>query len=1111
MKYYKILVLTFILFSNLFGKTNEKVSLQLLWKHQFEFAGFYIAKEKGFYDDVSLDVELKEYDFSIDIVSDVEQGKSTYGIGYPNIILDKSRGANINIISAIFQSSPHILVSLKSSNINTIDDFKNKTLMIESNAMKTAPILSMLYSKNINLNDIVMVEPTFNIKDLITGKVDIYSAFISNEIYKLKNKNIEYKIWDPKNYGFDFYNDLLFTSTKELSNNERRVQNFKEASLKGWRYAFSHIDETVNLILKKYNTQNKTKEALFYEAEQLKKLALLNTNEIGVINKNKIQRIIDIYNLMGLIQNKIDIDEFIYKTKNSIINLTAEEKLWIKNNIVKIGISPWYPITYYNKKNNEFGGVGFDMVNNVVKNLDLNVQYVPNKWNVLLEDFKQNKIDVLPTTYYTKQRAVYGHFSKPYMDIKEQLYVKKDKNINSFEDLENGSIAIVKSYGAIEKIRKKYPTIKIIEVDTLKQSVNMVLSNKVDAIFNTQFGIDSFLNDNFIYDLKPIYQTNFIPSPLHLFTNKNNTILQNILQKGLNALSYEEKNKIVSKWTNGQNNTKEIQNTKLDFLTKNEKDYLKNKQHITMCIDPAWMPFESFQNDEYIGMTADYFKIFKEDFKLPIEIIKTNTWPESIDFAKSRKCDILSLVMETPKRKEYLNFTTPYLKIPLVLATNQSVTFVSDFRTLKNEKIGIPKGYAFIELLKTKYPNLNIIEVKNIKDGLQQVKDGKLFGYIGTLASVGYMFQTEFTGELKVAGKFDETWELGIGVRNDDLVLLNILQKSIKKISEKTHREILNKWIAIKYDQKVNYNLLWQVLLVVAIIFIFVIYRQIVLRKANQNLHQKVQEKTKELLELNKNLELKIQNAIEENAKKDRILYTQSKMAAMGEMLANISHQWRQPLSVISTVASGIKLKLEYDIFEKDEEIKNLDLLINSTNYLSATIDDFKNFLNPEKTNKQFNVKKIIDKTIQMFGKNFTSHGIEIITNTEDLELIGHENELLQVIINIINNAKDSLEAKKIDKKLIFIDLFTQNDKIILTIKDNGRGIDASILPKIFDAYFTTKHQSIGTGIGLYMSYQIIKNSFNGSIIASNEKFNYENNIYYGAKFTISLPINNKV
>lgn len=1228
---YKILLSFFFLFTSLFASTNEKVSLQLIWKHQFEFAGFYIAKEKGFYDEVGLDVEFKEYNNSINIAKDVSEAKSTYGIGYPSVILDKINGANIHLLSAILQSSPHTFVSLESSGIKTLDDFKDKKVMINKNAVYGASLMAMLKTHNISIEkDMKAVPTSFQIDDLINGKVDIKSCFLSNEPFLLEKENIPYKVWDPKDYGFEFYDLLLFTSSDELQNHPARAESFRKASLKGWKYAFENIDEAIELILKKYNTQNKTKEALLYEAKIIKELAFYKTDTIGTINKHKIQRIIDVYNFMGLVSNKVDLDDFIYNKPLNTTNtnrLTQEEKNWIENNTIKVGISPWHPITYLDKKTNSFSGVGFDIFDAVVKKLNLQIEYIPNSWSKLLKEFKDGAIDVLPTTFYTQERDQFGYFSQPYLDIKEQLFVKKDSNINGFEDLKNKKIAILKDYGAISKIKAKYPTITIVQTATLKESIELVLTNQADAVFNSQFNISSFLKDNFIYDLKPLYQIDFKPSPLHFLIDSNNIVLQKILEKGLESFSYKEKNTIISKWIDIKEDIFKKTN---DFLTQEQKNYLNNKKQITMCIDPSWMPFESFKDGEYIGMTADYFKVFKDDFNLPIQVVKTDTWSQSIDFAKSRKCDILSLAMQTPQRSKYLNFTTPYLKIPLVIATKHDVSFISDFKTLVDEKIGIPKGYAFVELLKIKYPNINIIEVKNIQDGLQQVKEGKLFGYIGTLASVGYMFQKEFTGELKIAGKFDENWELGIAVRDDDLMLLSILESSVNHIDQDTHRTILNKWIAIKYEKRVDYTILWQIAIVVLVLVLFFIYRQILLKKTNTTLQELVKDKTKELQEFNESLENKVQQRTQElnssklklkesynemrhildstmeaififedgycidvnneaiklygypnkeamlgktalslvtqeyldlvkehirnNYKepyeidtiksdgshfptlvrgssfikdgknlrittgldltdlksKESLLVQQSKMAALGEMLANISHQWRQPLSVISTVASGMKLKLEYDMFNKEEEIKNLDILVDSTSYLSATIDDFKNFLNPEKINKTFTIKKVIDKTLQMFGKNFTSHGIEIITDIDDSQIVGNDNELLQVIINIINNSKDILNQKDLDKKLIFIDLHKTSSNITLSIKDNGGGIDESILTKIFDAYFTTKHKSIGTGIGLYMSYQIIKNSFKGDLIASNEKFIFENKEYQGAKFTISLGINSK-
>jgi signal transduction histidine kinase len=244
---------------------------------------------------------------------------------------------------------------------------------------------------------------------------------------------------------------------------------------------------------------------------------------------------------------------------------------------------------------------------------------------------------------------------------------------------------------------------------------------------------------------------------------------------------------------------------------------------------------------------------------------------------------------------------------------------------------------------------------------------------------------------------------------------------------------------------------------------------------------------------------------------RDKLLFEQSKMASMGEMIGNIAHQWRQPLSVISTVASGILLRFEFGDFDKDRIVKELESLEESAQYLSQTIDDFQNYLKPSKQTQFFNIEDVVNKNINMFGKGFISKGIHIITHVKGSLYEGNENELLQVIINILNNAKDAFidSDKNIENKIILIELYETKKNIILTIQDSAGGVPEDIKNKIFEAYFTTKHQSKGTGLGMYMSYQIIKNSFKGTLCVENKTFNYDDKSLYGACFTIVLPLKN--
>ena len=243
-----------------------------------------------------------------------------------------------------------------------------------------------------------------------------------------------------------------------------------------------------------------------------------------------------------------------------------------------------------------------------------------------------------------------------------------------------------------------------------------------------------------------------------------------------------------------------------------------------------------------------------------------------------------------------------------------------------------------------------------------------------------------------------------------------------------------------------------------------------------------------------------------EKEERDKLFFQQSKMAAMGEMLGNIAHQWRQPLSVISTAATGIKLQKDLNILNDKDLDYAMSSINNSAQYLSKTIDDFRSFFDPKNNKeKEFSLLEMIEKSLSIVSSQFVSKNIEIIKNIEDIKILSSENELIQVILNILNNAKDALNKIENSKKLIFISIYLKNEEIFIEIKDNAGGVDNDIVEKIFDPYFTTKHQSQGTGIGLYMSQNIIKNILNGHLKVSNDTFIYEGVEYIGAKFTISL------
>ncbi len=240
--------------------------------------------------------------------------------------------------------------------------------------------------------------------------------------------------------------------------------------------------------------------------------------------------------------------------------------------------------------------------------------------------------------------------------------------------------------------------------------------------------------------------------------------------------------------------------------------------------------------------------------------------------------------------------------------------------------------------------------------------------------------------------------------------------------------------------------------------------------------------KTKKLFRVySDDLEHRIEVAVKESEKKDKLMQQQSKLAAMGEMIGAIAHQWRQPLNTLMINIQNLKY------FQKDGYLKDKDFISDYVSenkkiikFMSRTIDDFRNFFKIDKEKRDFSIMGAVNNTLKLLSAQLKNHNIEFLIEGEDFECRGYEREFQQVLLNIINNAKDAIIEKGIKKGYIKIKIDKQNRSV--TISDNGGGISDKIIERIFEPYFTTKEQGRGTGMGLYISKMIIEENHNGKL-----------------------------
>ena len=806
-----------------------------MWLDQFEFAGFYVAKEKGFYEKAGIDVELKKFDNSINVLNEVMENKADFGLNSTSLIIEKSNGKDIVLLGSIFQSSPLVLLALKNSNIKTLKDVENKKMMITPEQSDFASFQAMLISEDISFKNIQMQKHSFNVDDLINKNTDLMVSYTTNEPFVLKEKGYESIYFHPKDYGFDFYEEFIFTSKEFANKNPKLVKDFYDATILGWEYAFNNIDEIAKLIYEKYNPQNKSLDSLIFEANEMKKLVYDQNGKIGTITKEKLNLIINSYKVMGLMKKPINVDDLVY-TKH--------------------------------------------------------------------------------------------------------------------------------------------------------------------------------LGDSF-------------------------------------------------------------------FLNEEEVEYLHNKGPLKICVSPNWLPFEKIKDDKYLGIAADYINLINEKLQTKIKLIQSKSWNETLENGKNGICDIIPMIVETKDRMDYFNFTSPYINLPLIMAGGIESGFIDDINQLKDKKIGISKGYAFEKILRENYKNLILVEVKNIHEGLEEIQKGTLFGYVGNLATVGFAIQENYIGQIKIIAKLEESLHGSIGSRKDEPLLHNILQKALDSINKTQREEIYNKWIYVNYQKEVSYVLFNKITIGILLLLVLftLIYRQYLLKKMNKQLHEKIK------IEMQKNEE------------KNRISIQQSRMASMGEMIENIAHQWRQPLSTISVLASGIEVKKELGILSDEEIISSIKHIKNTTQYLSNTIEDFRSFFSKDKISSNLDIKNTIKKALDLVNATFITNQITVEQDVQSIIFSSYENELIQVLMNILMNAKDALEHKE-SEKLILIKVKKVKEKISISIRDNAGGVPEDIIDKIFEPYFTTKHQFNGTGIGLYMSKLIVEKHLDGELNVKNISYSFKNKIH---------------
>lgn len=521
-------------------------------------------------------------------------------------------------------------------------------------------------------------------------------------------------------------------------------------------------------------------------------------------------------------------------------------------------------------------------------------------------------------------------------------------------------------------------------------------------------------------------------------------------------------------------------------LSKEEHAFLQRKESIKMCVQSNNLPYEDIVNDKATGILSEYITLIEQKLNKKIKLIAIpNTPKQSIDFLLQKKCDVISFMQQQDVSNEIL-LTKPYLKLPFVFVSHRINSLITNFESLQGKKIFVStKNYGIVDYIDKLHSSIFMYPSPTSDFAFKQIASDKADGYIGNIAEVIYDLNREKNTNLNITGKFDNKMYVHFGTLKEDVILRDIFNKVLEDIPQKQHDYLLNNYTVLNYSETIDYKLLLFAGFIIVLLIIFYIRENKLKNKIKQ---------------FNDELQQRIIDESIKNRKKDEALFKKAKLASMGNMINNIAHQWRQPLNRVNLSIQIIETLINKDSVELLHQNiidKKFSSIHTNIKYMSTTIEDFIHFFHPNKDRNEINLLTLFKETVSLVKIRDESICFQIMCE-DDITIVNFENEIIQVMIVILENAIDNFEVTKMKNKSIQIEAKNNEDEILISIKDNSGGISHNIINKIFEPYFTTKYEREGSGIGLYMAKILVEDSIGGHLDVESE------NIF--TTFKISIP-----
>ncbi len=565
-----------------------------------------------------------------------------------------------------------------------------------------------------------------------------------------------------------------------------------------------------------------------YRLGVLKEAGMLHSILVKILNAVPAQR------LEKLTQKW---SQYPYIDNASDLLFNHEEADFIANHpVVTMGmLSDFSPFSFVSQGRQV--GYTASLLDIISERTGLKFSYVVDDWPNVFYQFKTGQLDAVANISYTRERTKFTRYTDVYHMIPTVVFVRNDfRDYKDAGSLKNRIVGMTKDVFYKKELKAVVGSSlrEFYDHSAMMKALSFGELDAVVAPLNT--------GTHYIRKLGLVNLTvagEFIceggkAEDLHFGIRPDLAPLDDILNKALRSLSASDWQMLETAWLSPE--TSSSVDKMLRFSEK-ETAYLKQKRKLVLCMASDRLPFGKMDRDgHYIGIDADFLDFLTKKLPVPITISEKINWAGLFQSVKEGQCDFCMGAMKTPKSQQDLDITDPYLVIPNVIATSVNAPFIDDFRKFLAHPMGVVTGSAISETLRSTYPDVPLVTVETVLDGIYKVQRGELFGFIGTMTSIGYHLRQEKIVDIKIAGKMPYDWQPGIGTRKDEPMLGEIFQKLIMSVSEQEKSRLLDQWLSVKVEQKFDYSPFWKVLGGVVILILLSLFWIHKVRKLNRKL-----------------------------------------------------------------------------------------------------------------------------------------------------------------------------------------------------------------------------------------------------------------------------------